>query len=90
MPFNSESARNNGKKSKRGPSKEFLVKSQVMVLFEDLVQDLIKNIVKLSIKQKIRVVRMLLHYIGPKSKSVQDDFRNEAKEYDPWIITLNL
>jgi hypothetical protein len=84
MPFNPESARKAGSKSKRGPTKEVPVKTQMMLLFEDLIQDLIKNKEKLSIQQKIRLVQMLSNYIVPKTKSVEDDFTKQQKKDDPW------
>jgi hypothetical protein len=84
MPFNPESARKAGTKSKRGPAKDVPVKTQMMLLFEDLIQDLIKNKEKLSIQQKIRVVQMLSNYIVPKTKSVEDDFTKQQKKDDPW------
>lgn len=84
MPFNAESARKAGSKSKRGPTKDVPVKTQMMLLFEDLIQDLIKNKEKLSIQQKIRVVQMLSNYIVPKTKSVEDDFTKQQKKDDPW------
>jgi hypothetical protein len=84
MPFNPESARKAGSKSKRGPTKDVPVKTQMMLLFEDLIQDLIKNKDKLSIQQKIRVVQMLSNYIVPKTKSVEDDFTKQQKKEDPW------
>jgi hypothetical protein len=84
MPFNTESARKAGSKSKRGPTKDVPVKTQMMLLFEDLIQDLIKNKEKLSIQQKIRVVQMLSNYIVPKTKSVEDDFTKQQKKDDPW------
>ena len=84
MPFNPESARNAGSKSKRGPTKDVPVKTQMMLLFEDLIQDLIKNKEKLSIQQKIRLVQMLSNYIVPKTKSVEDDFTKQQKKEDPW------
>jgi hypothetical protein len=84
MPFNPESARKAGSKSKRGPTKDVPVKTQMMLLFEDLIQDLIKNKEKLSIQQKIRVVQMLSNYIVPKTKSVEDDFTKQQKKDDPW------
>ncbi len=84
MPFNPESARVAGSKSKRGPTKDVPVKTQMMLLFEDLIQDLIKNKEKLSIQQKIRVVQMLSNYIVPKTKSVEDDFTKQQKKDDPW------
>jgi hypothetical protein len=84
MPFNPESARKAGSKSKRGPTKDVPVKTQMMLLFEDLIQDLINNKEKLSIQQKIRVVQMLSNYIVPKTKSVEDDFTKQQKKDDPW------
>jgi hypothetical protein len=84
MPFNPESARKAGSKSKRGPTKDVPVKTQMMLLFEDLIQDLIKNKEKLSIQQKIRLVQMLSNYIVPKTKSVEDDFTKQQKKEDPW------
>jgi hypothetical protein len=84
MPFNPESARKAGSKSKRGPTKYVPVKTQMMLLFEDLIQDLIKNKEKLSIQQKIRLVQMLSNYIVPKTKSVEDDFTKQQKKDDPW------
>jgi hypothetical protein len=84
MPFNTESARKAGSKSKRGPTKDVPVKTQMMLLFEDLIQDLIKNKEKLSIQQKIRLVQMLSNYIVPKTKSVEDDFTKQQKKDDPW------
>jgi hypothetical protein len=56
MPFNPESARKAGTKSKRGRVKHPPVKTKMAQLFEDLIQDLIKNKDKLSIQQKIRLV----------------------------------
>ena len=73
MPFNPESARKAGSKSKRGPIKKPPVKTKMALLFEDLIQDLIKNKEKLSNQQKIRLVQLLSNYIVPKTKSVIDD-----------------
>ena len=84
MPFNPESARKAGSKSKRGPTKDVPVKTQMMLLFEDLIQDLIKNKEKLYIQQKIRLVQMLSNYIVPKTKSVEHDFTKQQKKDDPW------
>jgi hypothetical protein len=73
MPFNPESARKAGSKSKRGPIKPPPVKTKMVQLFEDLIADLLKNKDKLSIQQKIRIVQLLSNYILPKTKSVVDD-----------------
>lgn len=73
MPFNPESARKAGSKSKRGPIKPPPVKTKMVQLFEDLIADLLKNKDKLSVQQKIRLVQLLSNYIVPKTKSVIDD-----------------
>lgn len=73
MPFNPESARKAGSKSRRGPIKPAPVKTKMVQLFEDLIADLLKNKDKLSIQQKIRIVQLLSNYIVPKTKSVVDD-----------------
>ena len=73
MPFNPESARKAGSKSKRGPIKPPPVKTKMVQLFEDLISDLLKNKDKLSIQQKIRIVQLLSNYIVPKTKSVIDE-----------------
>ena len=79
MPFNPESARKAGSKSKRGPIKPPPVKTKMVQLFEDLIADLLKNKDKLSIQQKIRIVQLLSNYIVPKTKSVVD---NETLDKD--------
>lgn len=73
MPFNPESARKAGSKSKRGPIKPPPVKTKMVQLFEDLISDLHKNKDKLSIQQKIRIVQLLSNYIVPKTKSIIDE-----------------
>ena len=82
MPFNPESARKAGSKSKRGPVKQPPVKTKMAQLFEDLIADLHKNKEKLSIQQKIRVVQLLSNYIVPKTKSVTDEFTLDNKKID--------
>ena len=79
MPFNPESARKSGSKSKRGPIKPPPVKTKMVQLFEDLIADLLKNKDKLTIQQKIRLVQLLSNYIVPKTKSV---FDNETLDND--------
>ena len=79
MPFNPQSARKAGSKSKRGPVKPPPVKIKMAQLFEDLIQDLIKNKEKLSIQQKIRLVQLLSNYIVPKTKSGTDETMDKGK-----------
>jgi hypothetical protein len=82
MPFNPESARKAGTKSKRGPVKPPPVKTKMAQLFEDLIADLFKNKDKLSIQQKIRLVQLLSNYIVPKTKSVTDDLTLDNEKID--------
>ncbi len=82
MPFNQESARKAGTKSKRGPVKSPPVKTKMAQLFEDLIADLFKNKDKLSIQQKIRLVQLLSNYIVPKTKSVTDDLTLDNEKID--------
>ena len=82
MPFNPESARKAGSKSKRGPVKKPPVKTKMALLFEDLIADLLKNKEKLSIQQKIRLVQLLSNYIVPKTKSVTDDLTLDNEKID--------
>ena len=82
MPFNPESARKAGSKSKRGPTKDVPIKTHMTALFEDLIQDLIKHKDKLSIQQKIRLVQLLSNYIVPKTKSVTDDLTLNNEKID--------
>ncbi len=82
MPFNPESARKAGSKSKRGPIKPPPVKTKMVQLFEDLIADLLKNKDKISIQQKIRLVQLLSNYIVPKTKSVTDDLTLDNEKID--------
>jgi hypothetical protein len=82
MPFNPESARKAGSKSKRGPIKSPPVKTKMAQLFEDLIADLFKKKDKLSIQQKIRLVQLLSNYIVPKTKSVTDDLTLDNEKID--------
>ena len=82
MPFNKETARKAGSKSKRGHVKQPPVKTKMAQLFEDLIADLFKNKDKLSIQQKIRLVQLLSNYIVPKTKSVVDDTITEKRFKD--------
>ena len=88
MPFNPESARKAGSKSKRGPVKKPPVKTKMALLFEDLIADLLKNKEKLSIQQKIRLVQLLSNYIVPKTKSVIDTETLDNDKFKQVHITI--
>ena len=83
MPFNSESARAAGKKSKRGKNKQFdpTIKDKMEILYESVLDDLIVNIKDLSNSDKVKLVQTLSNYLLPKTKTVRDKFTiEELKE----------
>ena len=76
MPFNTETAKAAGKKSKRGPSKVLdpNIKEKVEILYEGLLEDLIVNQKDLSNSEKIKLVQSLSGYILAKTKPIRDQF----------------
>ena len=83
MPFNSESARAAGKKSKRGKNKQLnpTIKDKMEILYESVLDDLIVNIKDLSNSDKVKLVQTLSNYLLPKTKTVRDKFTiEELKE----------
>ena len=83
MPFNSESARAAGKKSKRGKSKQLdpTIKDKMEILYESVLDDLIVHIKDLSNSDKVKLVQTLSNYLLPKTKTVRDKFTiEELKE----------
>ena len=61
MPFNSNTARIAGKKSKRGKAKYTTeIREKLNILTDNLVSDL--NIQKLNTNEKIALLRILLSY----------------------------
>ena len=79
MPFNSESAREAGKKSKRGPSKslEPNVQEKFNLFHEALLDDLLLNINELTQTEKVKLFTTMSQYILPKTKLVRDEFTLE-------------
>ena len=75
MPFNSETAKAAGKRSKRGPSKVLppTTKEKLNILYEDLLEDLIINQKDLSNSEKIKLVQIISNYIVPKTKPIRDE-----------------
>jgi len=74
MPFNTETAKAAGKRSKRGPSKVLppTTKEKLNILYEDLLEDLIINQKDLSNSEKIKLVQIISNYIVPKTKPIRD------------------
>ena len=76
MPFDPKSARNAGKKSKRGPAKkeESTIKQKMELLYEEILDELLLNQKKLTKKDRVKLFVTLSNYIFPKTKSVRDQF----------------
>lgn len=79
MPFNKETARLAGKKSKRGKAKKLdpTVKDKMEILYESVLDHLIVHQAELSNSDRVRLVQSLSNYLLPKTKSVRDDFTLE-------------
>ena len=79
MPFNKETARLAGKKSKRGKAKKLdpTVKDKMEILYESVLDHLIVHQAELSSSDRVRLVQSLSNYLLPKTKSVRDDFTLE-------------
>ena len=76
MPFDPKSAKNAGKKSKRGPAKteEPSIKEKMESLYEKVLDDLLVNQEKLTKTERVKLFVTLSNYIFPKTKSVRDQF----------------
>ena len=79
MPFDQKTARNAGKKSKRGPAKkeESTIKQKMEMLYEKVLDDLLINQEKLTKTERVKVFVTLSNYIFPNTKSVRDKFTLE-------------
>ncbi|MFT4683451.1 MAG: hypothetical protein ACI9JT_000279 [Polaribacter sp.] len=79
MPFDPNSAKKAGKKSKRGPAKKEgpSIKEKMELLYEKVLDDLLVNQEKLTKTERVKVFGSLSNYIFPKTKSVRDKFTLE-------------
>ena len=76
MPFNPETAKVAGQKSKRGPSKllDPNIKEKMEILYEGVLDNLIMHQEDLSMSDRVKLLQSLSNYILPKTKSVRDEF----------------
>ena len=76
MPFDPNSAKKAGKKSKRGPSKkeESTIKQKMELLYEEILDELLLNQKSLTKTERVKLFVTLSNYIFPKTKSVRDQF----------------
>ena len=88
MPFDPNSAKKAGKKSKRGPAKKEgpSIKEKMELLYEKVLDDLLINQEKLTKTERVKLFVTLSNYIFSKTKSVRDKFTlNKLKENkDDW------
>ena len=85
MPFDPKTARNSGKKSKRGPAKkeESTIKQKMELLYEEILDELLVNQKSLTKTERVKLFVTLSNYIFPKTKSVRDQFTlGKLKEID--------
>ena len=78
MPFDPNSAKKAGEKSKRGPAKKRrrrLSKDKMELLYEKVLDDLLINPDKLTKTERVKLFVTLSSYIFPKTRSVRDQFR---------------
>ena len=79
MPFDKKSAKQAGKKSKRGPAKKDdpSIKEKMEMLYEKVLDDLLINQDKLTKTERVKLFVTLSNYIFPKTKTVRDKFTLE-------------
>ena len=85
MPFDPKTARNAGKKSKRGPAKkeDSTIKQKMEFLYEEILDELLVNQKNLTKTERVKLFVTLSNYIFPKTKSVRDKFTlDRLKEID--------
>ena len=85
MPFNKETAREAGKKSKRGPSRKLdpNIREKMELLYEEVLDHLLMHQKELSMSDRVKLVQSLSNYLLPKAKSVRYEFTLEKiKERD--------
>jgi len=93
MPFNSETAKAAGQKSRRGPSKllDPNIKEKMEILYEGVLDHLIMHQEDLSMSDRVKLLQSLSIYILPKTKPIRDEFTfdklNERKKEGVWSDT---
>jgi len=82
MPFNPETAKAAGQKSRRGPSKllDPNIKEKMEILYEGVLDHLIIHQEDLSMSDRVKLLQSLSNYLLPKTKTVRDDITLEKIE----------
>ena len=81
MPFNSDTARQAGKKSKRGPSFKIShpVREKLKFVLEDQLDYFINNPEQLSTTDRIKIFNTALNYLMPKVPPADENSLIEKK-----------
>ena len=93
MPFDPNSAKKSGDKSKRGPAKkeEPSIKEKMELLYQKVLDDLLINQNNLTKTLRVKVFVTLSNYIFSKTKSVLNQFTiNQLKEIAYRIKYINV
>jgi hypothetical protein len=82
MPFNTETAKAAGVKSKRGPAKVLdpNIKEKVEILYESVLDHLIVHQQELSMSERVKLLQSLSNYLLPKTKPVRDEYTLDKLE----------
>ena len=85
MPFDPNSAKKAGRKSKRGPAKKEgpSIKEKMELLYEKVLDDLLINQEKLTKTERVKLFVTLSGYLFPKNKPVKE----KIKEMPPFQIS---
>jgi hypothetical protein len=88
MPFNSDTAREAGKKSKRGKAR---LGQELKERLEQLSNELIESIKieELSCSDRVRLLGIVCSYILPKYKATTAPYKDEPQEFVIQIIDSN-
>ena len=89
MPFDKQTARLAGQKSKRGKARKLEpnIREKMELLYEGVLDHLIMHQVELSNSDRVKLVQNLSNYLIPKTKPVRDEFtleRLKERESDCW------
>ena len=90
--FTSQTAREAGRKSKRGPSKrlEPNIEEKMKLLYEDVLDDLLLNSKDLSPSEKIKFSYKGLNQSGVYAMETKTIFTEKVREYDLTILSKNV
>ena len=89
MPFDKQTARLAGQKSRRGKARKLEpnIREKMELLYEGVLDHLIMHQDELSNSDRVKLVQNLSNYLIPKTKPVRDEFtleRLKERESDCW------